>query len=76
MNKRKRIIHTVRPLRRDGQEFRHGRKGLILVGEMDPCFIDSDLPPEEQTVSLFVNDKVGEGKCEIVIFLIKPTSIF
>ena len=28
-------------------------------------------PGEEQTVSLFVNDKVGEGKCEIVIFLLE-----
>lgn len=32
----------MRPLRRDGQEFRHGQKGLILVGKRDPCFTDSE----------------------------------
>jgi len=42
MNNRKRVTDNVRPLRRDGQEFRHGRKGLILVGKRDPCFIDSE----------------------------------
>ena len=28
-------------------------------------------PGDEQTVSMFVDDKVGDGKCEIVIFLLE-----
>ena len=28
-------------------------------------------PGEEQTVSMYVRDKVGDGKCEIVIFLLE-----